>query len=426
MILTLEVIGAQAERLGTDRRRVFDRIGGTIGRLPDNSWVFADPYVSGRHALIRYVNGRYYIEDTSTNGVFINAPDSRLSKTQAHPLKHGDVIFIDTYQIMVTIERDAQMEESARDPLAVLSRLDRGPARDRNRPAAPGLPPRADRFSAEEDRTVSMSSSDPGERDVEADNATEWFGLGEMSGPVVPNRQAPARGGSLPPPVTRPAVSGWGAKLSPGPGPSGPAKPHKDADGEASIRMAMEAAGVQGLEPSDETARVFGEILRAAVAGVMEVLRSREQLKDEMQIRGTTFKPADNNPLKFSADVDDAFHNLLVKRSSAYLSPPDAFADALNDILEHQLAVHSAMRFAFETMLAQFDPNRMQDEFDHQARKGSILGVPAKLRYWDMYRDKYSDIVKDAEAGFHTLFANEFAKAYEDQIRRLKARGRTR
>ena len=99
MILTLEVIGEQAEDLGAAGRKVFNAIGGTIGRLPDNDWVFPDPYVSGRHALIRYLNGKYFIEDTSTNGVFINTPDNRLSRTQPHQLHNGDVLFIDAYQI---------------------------------------------------------------------------------------------------------------------------------------------------------------------------------------------------------------------------------------------------------------------------------------------------------------------------------------
>src|ERR1044072_7699640 len=120
MILTLEVIGDQAERLGAGRRKVFNAIGGTIGRLPDNDWVFADPYVSGRHALIRYLNGRFFIEDTSTNGVCINAPDSRLPKGQAHPLKQGDVIYMDTYQIKVTIEREVVDDEIDEDALAAL------------------------------------------------------------------------------------------------------------------------------------------------------------------------------------------------------------------------------------------------------------------------------------------------------------------
>src|SRR6476620_10349342 len=121
MILTLEVMGEQDARLRAGRRKVFDAIGGTIGRLPDNDWVLADPYVSGRHALIRYLNGRFFVEDTSTNGVFVNSPDFRLSRSQTHPLKHGDVLYIDAYQIAVSIERDAAADDDhANDQLMAL------------------------------------------------------------------------------------------------------------------------------------------------------------------------------------------------------------------------------------------------------------------------------------------------------------------
>src|SRR3954471_2215941 len=144
MILTLEVTGEQAERLGGGGRKVFNAIGGTIGRLPDNDWVFSDPYVSGRHALIRYLNGRFFVEDTSTNGVFINAQDSRLPKGQAHPLKQGDIIFIDAYQINVSIERDevADAKAAASDPFSALNnRVDRGRApKAEVRPSPPAEP----------------------------------------------------------------------------------------------------------------------------------------------------------------------------------------------------------------------------------------------------------------------------------------------
>ena len=36
-----------------------------------------------------------------------------------------------------------------------------------------------------------------------------------------------------------------------------------------------------------------------------------------------------------------------------------------------------------------FDPERLQEDVDRQMKKGSILGVPGKLRYWDLYREKY-------------------------------------
>src|SRR6185503_12810655 len=119
MILTLEVIGEQAEDLGAGGRKVFNAIGGTIGRLPDNDWVFPDPYVSGRHALIRYVNGKFFVEDTSTNGVFINSPDNRLARGQPQQLRNGDLLYIDAYRINVSIQNDAT-EELRNDPFAAV------------------------------------------------------------------------------------------------------------------------------------------------------------------------------------------------------------------------------------------------------------------------------------------------------------------
>jgi type VI secretion system FHA domain protein len=138
----------------------------------------------------------------------------------------------------------------------------------------------------------------------------------------------------------------------------------------------------------------------------------------------TTFKPADNNPLKFSANVDDALHNLLVKRNAAFLGPVEAFEDAFDDVRNHQMAMLAGLRVAFEAMLAEFDPDRLQEEFDRQLKKGALLSVPAKLRYWDLYQEKIRDMVKDPEVSFRELFGDEFAKAYEEQLRRLKAQGR--
>jgi type VI secretion system FHA domain protein len=169
---------------------------------------------------------------------------------------------------------------------------------------------------------------------------------------------------------------------------------------------------------------MLGEILRIALGGVMEALRARERMKDDLRMRGTSFKAAANNPLKFSANVDDAFHNLLVKHNPAYLQPADAFEDAFRDVRDHQAALQTAMRLAFESMLSQFDPQRMQEEFDRQM-KGSIIGVPGKMRYWDLFRDKYGELSKDAETGFRTLFGDAFTRAYEEQLERLKKSGRS-
>jgi len=140
----------------------------------------------------------------------------------------------------------------------------------------------------------------------------------------------------------------------------------------------------------------------------------------------TMFRPADNNPLKFSANVEDALHNLLVKRNAAYLGPVEAFADAFDDLRDHQLAVLEGMRVAYEAMLADFDPDLLQKEFDNQIGKLALPLVPTKMRYWDLYRERRQAMAKDPEATFARLFGEEFRRAYEEQFRTLKAARRAR
>jgi type VI secretion system FHA domain protein len=180
-------------------------------------------------------------------------------------------------------------------------------------------------------------------------------------------------------------------------------------------------AGLNPASVTPEVARVFGQILRVVVSGVMDVMRSRQHVKDEFRVPITRVRPVENNPLKFSANVDDALHNLLVKRNPAYLAPVEAFEDAFADLRHHQIAMLAGMRAAFESMLAEFDPDRLQEAFDRQLNKGL---VPAKLRYWDLFREMRLDMVKDPDASFRRLFGEEFARAYEDQLRELKAQER--
>jgi type VI secretion system FHA domain protein len=109
-----------------------------------------------------------------------------------------------------------------------------------------------------------------------------------------------------------------------------------------------------------------------------------------------------------------------VKRNDAYLKPVDAFEDAFRDLKHHQMALLAGMRVAFESLLTQFDPERLQEQFERQAKRGQLLGMPAKLRYWDQYRDTYQETAKDPEARFRKLFGEAFARAYEEQLELLK------
>jgi predicted component of type VI protein secretion system len=104
MLLALSVISAQGRELGPTAYKVFDEHGGSIGRLENNDWTLPDPekFVSTCHARIRCVEGAYYLDDTSTNGTFVNADHQAVGKASAC-LRDGDRILIGSYEILVQL-----------------------------------------------------------------------------------------------------------------------------------------------------------------------------------------------------------------------------------------------------------------------------------------------------------------------------------
>src|SRR6187401_1734262 len=117
MALRLRVISDHRQRLGDKSTFVFGVSGGSIGRSAENDWVLPDDmrYVSGRHARIVFHKGRYLLQDTSSNGTFVNDDDRPLGNQNPYELKGGDVIRIGEYHVQVQIDSatDFTLDDSA-------------------------------------------------------------------------------------------------------------------------------------------------------------------------------------------------------------------------------------------------------------------------------------------------------------------------
>src|SRR4030095_10329685 len=72
-------------------------------------------YVSGRHARIVYHKGRYLLQDTSSNGVFVNDSERPLGNQNPHELNSGDILRIGEYHVQVQIDssNDFSLDDSA-------------------------------------------------------------------------------------------------------------------------------------------------------------------------------------------------------------------------------------------------------------------------------------------------------------------------
>lgn len=103
LCLVLEVAGPQGHSLGEARRKVFDGTGGRIGRARDCDWVLSNRYISRHHATVSYVDGAFRIASVGENGVAINDVAAKLPRLEARVLASGDRLYMDEYEIMVSI-----------------------------------------------------------------------------------------------------------------------------------------------------------------------------------------------------------------------------------------------------------------------------------------------------------------------------------
>ncbi len=189
-------------------------------------------------------------------------------------------------------------------------------------------------------------------------------------------------------------------------------------------RRLVEGMGLNVTNLSDEQiAEISSEVgllMREVVGGMMQVLRSRSSIKNEFRMNVTTIQPVENNPLKFSADVDEAIDNMFVRRSGAYKKPLDAMREGFQEIGEHQVAMIAGIRHGFEQMMSRFDPELLEKHFDKQS-KGSMLPAVKKARYWSNYSAHYKGFVDNMENSFQHMFGGDFVQAYEDQLRKMSS-----
>jgi len=167
-----------------------------------------------------------------------------------------------------------------------------------------------------------------------------------------------------------------------------------------------------------EINQVVGELVRETITGMMQVLSSRSTIKNEFRMNVTTIQPVENNPLKFSANVDDAIENMFVKDGNAYKKPIEAIKEGFEGIAEHQMAILAGIRTAFKGVLSRFDPVVLEQRFE-QFNKPAIIPGMGKAKNWDSYKQYYNELVDDMDNSFQHLFGYEFVQAYEEQLQKI-------
>lgn len=193
---------------------------------------------------------------------------------------------------------------------------------------------------------------------------------------------------------------------------------------DAVLRALLKGLGMPHLtvprEQMERLAETLGEMLRESLEGTMELLNARATAKRENRMDQTLISTLDNNPLKFFPNVDEALITMLTRNTGAYLAPVPAVREAFEDMKAHELATVTGMRAAFGDMLQRFDPQTIEQQDQGGALDG-VLPPLRKARLWERMNFRYQELKHESEDNFEKIFGASFARAYVDQVRRLRA-----
>ncbi len=298
MYVTFEVTSANAASLGPARRKVFTVDGGRIGRAPENDMVLPGVGVHRHHATVRFINGVFFVEGVGTNGIAVNNPEVVLPRNEPYPLKTGDKVFIDEFEVAVTTSATAPAEPAAARP------PERAPPRPLAESTGPGRSGSAPLLGvsgeAAEDldplrKLTGGASAAPRPR---APVESSWNHSSSLS-----DHFAPPPAATVPGPASSANVipENWDrtsfdrSKLQPQ-GPSGLHSPARPPAPPPTSRQPVPPPARGALPTSDwhnflvaahvdpervppETAAMLGNIMRSVVQGLIEVLRARSEIK---------------------------------------------------------------------------------------------------------------------------------------------------
>ena len=200
-----------------------------------------------------------------------------------------------------------------------------------------------------------------------------------------------------------------------------PAPVYANTDAARAFLAAVGAADMRitDAELPDTMARL-GKTLKAMITGLREILMTRTSIKSEFRIEQTMVNVGGNNPLKFSISPEQAVEAMIKPTVRGYLPADKAAEQALEDIRAHEVAMVTGMEAALKGVLGKLNPAILTQKIEAKGGFGGFL-KNRKAQYWETYEAMYAEISDQAENDFHELFAREFAKAYKDQLARLKA-----
>jgi type VI secretion system protein ImpI len=425
-----------------------------IGRDAHLDWTLPDPtrYVSGKHCEIRFREGEYWLYDVSTNGTYLNGSQFRLDAP--YRLQDGDRLVIGPYVVAAAVEGGERRAVSSAAAATAAA-----PGGDVWGAVGDSAAP--DSRDAYRVRGVPVAQGDfldfaTGVDAPAARAAAPAFAWTEEPPPDEPWMAAPAPPAPEPPPPLAPhelplvatprpirpieasPLAEEPVAIAPTPPPAKiaiatPVTPKPPVAAPVASPQAPPAvsaplagglleriAAAAGIPPSalanrrtDEIADEIGAVLRLTATNLIQMIGSRTETKSLIRSANhTMYRPAENNPLKFSADVDHALELMFGPPNRVYLKPSAAVTEAFDDLKTHNMLVFGAMQAALDALFEDLSPDKVDASTPQEKGIGGMV-ASRKARLWEAYAARWQAMTKRSDGRLNDAFMTLFAQAYD-------------
>ncbi|TLY76603.1 MAG: type VI secretion system-associated FHA domain protein TagH [Gammaproteobacteria bacterium] len=418
-MLRLRIVSDQRRSLAERSSAIFSVEGGTIGRSADNDWVLPDPlrYVSAHHARVQFREGHFYLQDVSTNGVYVNNDMEPLAKrgSSGYRLADGDVLRMGEYHIVAALEAlQAQQDAAAAVPTSIhtLRTLGRpvdgdiGAPLDLQELLQPAndmdsvLPVNAYGQAVDSGRVRALARTQEAEHMPQAEV--------ELLPPDSPDAQAFGR---------RMARLAEAVGREP--------KSAASAIALEDVRTGLDAfCRGAGIEPERLPAEAQGRLLhlagrlfREALVGFKDLERSRRETRNRYRAESPSREPDDPRPSLADSMVEELLIALFVQHEGRRLDSVQWLREAVLEAKLHETATAQATRAAFVEFLGRLDPAELEARFERAARRGKARSAD-KAQYWDLFTTFYRNLIEMPAEHLPHTFVEAFAAAYREVLKK--------
>ncbi|HEY4748402.1 MAG TPA: type VI secretion system-associated FHA domain protein TagH [Steroidobacteraceae bacterium] len=423
-MLRLRIISDQRRSLAERSSATFSVEGGTIGRSADNDWVLPDParYISAHHARVQFREGHFYVQDVSTNGVYVNDDMEPLAKrgSSGYRLANGDMLRMGEYHIVAALEaRQAQQDQedaAAAVPTSIHGLRTHGRAPDPDIGAPLDLQELLQ--PANDTDSVSVLPVNAYGQSVDSGRVRALARTQEVE-------QLPEAGPeSLPP--DGPDAQSFGRRMAR----LAEAVAREPKSGASVIALEDVRTGLDafcrgaGIEPERLPAEAQGRLLhlagrlfREALVGFRELGRSRSETRNRYRIESPPQEPDDPRPSLADSMVEELLIALFVQHEGRRLDSVQWLREAVLEAKLHETATAQATRAAFVEFLDRLDPAELEARFERAARRGKARSAD-KAQYWDLFTTFYRNLIEMPADHLPHTFVEAFAAAYREVLKK--------